>query len=204
MSGRRLFTIVLAAGRSRRFGSCKQLAEYRNQPLVRHAVRAAERMCGPDTVLVAGNDWQAVHSACAPLAGFLVRNDNPQSGMAGSIVAGVRAVADSADAVLLMLADQPLVDSECLGMLIEAWRPTPGQIACTTHAGVLGPPSIFPARCFPDLLALRGDRGARRLLEREPARVIQVPAAQAAVDIDTPEDLARARNANGRHRQGEH
>ena len=55
-----LFAIVLAAGSSSRFGSCKQLAEYRGQPLVRYAVRAAESVCGSNTVLVAGDDWQAV------------------------------------------------------------------------------------------------------------------------------------------------
>ena len=195
MYRRSIFAIVLAAGRSRRFGRCKQLAEYREQALVWHAVRAAERVCGSNTVLVTGDDWQAVHEACAPLAGYLVRNDHPESGMAASVVAGVRAVADSADAVLLMLADQPLVDGRCLQTLLDAWQP--GHIACTTHAGIPGPPTVFPARCFPDLLALRGDRGARSVLEREMERVIQVPSAAAAVDIDTPEDLAKVSAAEG-------
>lgn len=192
MHGHGLFAIVLAAGSSRRFGSCKQLAEYRGQALVRYAVRAAESVCGSNTVLVAGDDWRAVHAACAPLSGFLLRNDRPRSGMAGSIVAGVTAVAESADAVLIMLADQPLVDNRCLKQVINAWQQEDDRIVCTAHAGIPGPPSIFPASCFPELQALSGDRGARSVLERHAERVLRVPSAAASVDIDTPQDMARA------------
>lgn len=192
MNRRRLFAIVLAAGSSSRFGSCKQLADYRGQPLVRYAVRAAESVCGSNSLLVVGKDWQAVHAACAPLSGFLVCNDNPRSGMAGSIVAGVAAVAETADAVLIMLADQPLVDTHCLQPLVDAWQQHEERIVCTTHAGIPGPPSIFPAACFPELQVLAGDRGARSLLERHADRVVRVPSAAASVDIDTPQDMAAA------------
>ena len=112
--------------------------------------------------------------------------------MAGSIVAGVTAVAESADAVLIMLADQPLVDTHCLQQVIDAWRRQDDHIVCTTHDGIPGPPSIFPASCFPELQALSGDRGARSVLERHAERVVRVPSAAASVDIDTPQDMARA------------
>lgn len=186
-----LFAIVLAAGASSRFGSTKQLADYRGEPLVRHAVRAAETCCGSRTVLVTGNEWQRVHDACAPLQGFLVRNERYGHGLSTSIACAVQAVRDTASAVLLLLADQPLVTPAHLRALIAAWNGSATDIVCSGYAGTFGPPVIFPAACFDEMLELRGDQGARVILERHAARVARVPFEEAATDVDVPEDLAR-------------
>jgi molybdenum cofactor cytidylyltransferase len=55
----------------------------------------------------------------------------------------------------------------------------------------MGPPTLFPAAFFADLLALDGDHGARALLERDPARVARLPAPEAFLDLDTPADYER-------------
>ena len=190
MSARRLFAVVLAAGRASRFGATKQLAEYRGEPLVRRAVRNAERICGGNTILVVGSDWRRVHQAAAPLAGFLVRNEAYDSGMASSIGAGVRAVSGPADAVLVMLADQPLVGVDELRRLVDAWHGADSLIACSAHGELLGPPVIFPSLYFAELMSLRGDTGARSVLEKHAERVVRVACESAAVDVDTPTDLA--------------
>jgi len=185
-----VFAIVLAAGESRRFGSSKQLAIYRGEPLVRRAVRLAEEVCGDRSILVIGNDWKKVLAASGPRSGFFVFNDQYASGMASSIACGVNSVSDVADAVLLLMADQPLIKPDHLNMLIEAWYAAPDVIVASEYSGVQGPPVIFPANCFDSLTKLEGDQGARSLLSamRESLRGIALDAA--AVDIDTPEDLA--------------
>lgn len=186
--GKKLVAVVLAAGGGRRFGGRKQLQAYRGTPLVTRAVRLAESVCGSRTLLVAGSDWRPVVDACAPLEGFLVRNADWQSGIGSSIAAATRAIAGSADALLLLLADQPLITREHLEALIDAWDGSPRLIVATAFAGVAGPPVLFPARYFPALKALSGDRGARSVLAAADD-VRTLPFAPAAVDIDRPGDL---------------
>ncbi|MEX2122315.1 MAG: nucleotidyltransferase family protein [Woeseia sp.] len=191
MADKRLFAIVLAAGSSSRFGSAKQLAHYDGTQLVTRAVRLAESICGSRSVLIAGHEWRAVTDACRPLQGFFVNNANYRSGMADSIACGFRSVAAAADAVLLMLADQPLVTRRHLEQLIAAWHESPGDIAATAFAATAGPPVVFPHRYFDELCALQGDAGARAILTRAAGHVRKVSFESASVDIDRPEDLHR-------------
>ena len=189
MRDRNLFAIVLAAGRATRFGSTKQLQPVRGTALVACATALAEGACGRRTVLVTGNAWRDVAAACAPLQGFFVVNSDFERGLSTSVAAGVNAVRHCADAVLLLLADQPLIDPAHLRSMIRQWQGHPDQVVASGFADTAGPPAIFPRRCFEALLTLQGDTGARRLLQREAGdvRIIDCPAA--AVDIDEPGDL---------------
>ena len=184
-----LFAIVLAAGESRRFGSTKQLAPFDGDTLVGHAVRTAESVCGRSSLLVVGNEWQKVVAACKPQQGFFVRNPHFRDGLASSIRCGVEAVATSADAVLLMLADQPLVQADHLEDLVARWRASPDRIVASRYSGTLGPPAIFPRAFFPDLCGLDGDSGAKRVLEQYAELLVTVTNDEAATDVDRPEDL---------------
>lgn len=189
MSNLTLFAIVLAAGAATRFGATKQLADYAGRPLVQHAVRNAESLCGPRTLLVTGNDWQRVADACRPLAGFLACNPDYADGFATSLNAGVACVSESADALLLVLADQPLVTAQHLQELAETWRKDPDMIVATAFAGLQGPPVIFPRQFFGKLQALRGDRGAKAILDDNGDKVRTIRFEAAASDVDRPEDL---------------
>lgn len=186
-----LFAVVLAAGSSRRFGSSKQLALYGGEPLVHRAVRVAEAACRQRSILVVGSDWRRVQSACAPLAGFLVRNDRYEDGMAGSIVSAVGALPPAASGVLLMLADQPLVTAADIQRLIDRWVETSGGIACSRHGTYEGPPAIFSRAFFSELSSLEGDRGARSVIRAHSERVVFVECRHVTSDVDTPDDLAR-------------
>ncbi|MFQ6004266.1 MAG: NTP transferase domain-containing protein [Woeseia sp.] len=187
------FALVLAAGESSRFGSTKQLAKFGGDTLVGHAVRLAESVCGDRSILVVGSDRERVLAACAPLRGYFLYNDNHTSGMAGSIALGVGSIAHTADAILILMADQPLITAGHLRCLKDAWTNDPDGVVASEYAGVRGPPVIFPARCFAGLTRLEGDSGARALLSDFP--VTGIPFDDAAVDIDTPEDLANLNQA---------
>ena len=189
MSSNSLYAVVLAAGQASRFGSTKQLAIFDNEPLVTRAIRTAERICGPQSMLVTGSDWQNVASACEPLTGFMIYNPRYHDGMASSLVQGIRSIPDVADGVLLMLADQPLVNDEHLQALVNAWRASPHSICASRYANTQGPPVIFPAQFFADLVKLQGDRGARAVIDSNNDQVISIPFENAAIDIDTPDDL---------------
>lgn len=190
MPDRAVFAIVLAAGASTRFGRTKQLELFEGMPLVAGAVRKAEAVCGARTVLVTGKDWQQVADACRPLNGFFLINDDYEQGISSSIVCGVRAVAESAGAILLMLADLPLVTGKHLAMLVQRWRESPNSIVASAFEDALGPPAVFPRSDFDALLRLEGDRGARPVIDANSERVTAVSCEEAAFDIDRPEDLA--------------
>ncbi|MEX0707407.1 MAG: nucleotidyltransferase family protein [Woeseia sp.] len=185
----RLFAIVLAAGLSQRFGAVKQLAKYRGQPLAAHTLRIAESLCSNRTVLVTGHHGAAVHRACAPIAGFRVHNSDYRQGLASSIAHGVAALRHAADGVLLLLADQPLIDQQHLTRLAERWSAAPERVVATAYAGKSGVPVIFPRRLFDELCELTGDTGAQPLLQRCGGDVLTVHCEAAATDIDRPEDL---------------
>jgi molybdenum cofactor cytidylyltransferase len=168
----------------------KQLEQFEGMPLAAGAVRKAESVCGERTVLVTGKDWKDVTSACAPLAGFFIINNDYEQGLASSIACGIRAVAESADAILLMLADLPLITTEHLKNLVSIWSESPTSIIASAFEDTLGPPVIFPRTDFEALLELEGDRGARPVIDANRDRVQAVACEEAAFDIDRPEDLA--------------
>ena len=190
MSDNAIFAIVLAAGSSTRFGRTKQLEPFEGVSLAAGALRKAEAVCGKRSVLVTGKDWQEVATTCEPLAGYFVINNDYEQGLASSIACGVRAVAEGADAILLMLADLPLVTTEHLTNLVNAWAKSPQTIVASAFEDTLGPPIVFPKTDFAALLRLTGDRGARPIIDANKERVQAIACEEAAFDIDRPEDLA--------------
>lgn len=195
-----LHVMVLAAGEARRFGSPKQLVRINGRPLLHSVIGRGVALAGNSVVVVLG----AYAAELAPLLrhtpATVVVNRQWTEGMGSSIRAGLAALPGTAEAVLILLADQPSVTTDDLRRLASTWRRQPDQIVAAQYGSTTGAPAIFPRWCFAELGGLRGDQGARLLLRRHAERLVRVPMASAAVDIDTPEDLLEveaevARNA---------
>jgi molybdenum cofactor cytidylyltransferase len=187
--GEGLHAIVLAAGASTRFGSAKQLVRVAGRPLMHTAVARAVDVAGSSVIVVLGARAAELAPLLTHSPASVVINRGWREGMASSIRTGVARLPASCTAVLLMLADQPAVTADDLKRLAAAWRRQPDYIAAARYGTTTGVPAIFPRTVFGDLTALRGDIGARVLLQRNPDRVLRVPMASAAIDVDTPEDL---------------
>jgi molybdenum cofactor cytidylyltransferase len=95
--------------------------------------------------------------------------------------------------VLLLTCDQPLLEARHLRALLQA--PSPGGITAALYNDRPGVPAVFDREHFPALAQVNGDKGARTLLRRGTATTIAMP--QAALDIDTPEDLRRLADSRG-------
>ena len=185
-----IFAIVLAAGTASRFGRTKQLEVLEGKTLVGRAMSIARDVCGIRTVLVAGHDSGPIIDAAGEL-GYVVVNDHYEDGIGGSIATAVKAIAHVAEAILLTLGDQPLITAAHLEKLIETWSGDRDEIVATSFSDALGPPVLFPPNAFGTLAKISGDVGARSLLGDEAFKVKTVGFADAAVDVDTPEDLTR-------------
>ena len=186
-----IFAAVLAAGRSSRFGSTKQLADIDGSPMVRRAVRTATRVCGAHALLVTGHDRTAVALACAGLPGFVTVNEDYQRGLGSSIAHAVRVLPSQSSAILVMLADQPLIGEGHLQAIVAGWSGANDEIVATSYAGTRGTPVLFPRACFAELATLDGDRGARHLIEDDRYKVSVIGCEGAALDVDTPADLTQ-------------
>lgn len=186
-----IFGVVLAAGSASRYGRSKQLEDFNGTPLVRCVAELAREVCGDNTILVTGHDSAAVAEAAGNGMRFRVVNDCHVEGMGGSIAIAVRAVSHVADGILLLLADQPLITVSHLQALRDRWSGATDEIIATSFANTMGPPVLFPRGTFDDLAALSGDKGARAILRDARFTIRTIQFEDAAVDIDTPDDLTR-------------
>ena len=184
-----LHAAVLAAGPSTRFGSPKQLVRLGGTPIVHLAAARAATVAGQSVTIVLGAEARQIAPALRQSGASTVVNRDWAEGLASSIRAAVRSAPPRCDGLLLTLCDQVAVTADDLRRLYVAWRRHPILIAAALYSGAPGLPAIFPRWAFSDLLELRGDRDPRLLLRRSTDRLVRVPMSNAALDLDTPEDL---------------
>jgi CTP:molybdopterin cytidylyltransferase MocA len=185
--------VILAAGASRRLGQAKQLVRYGNETLLERTIRVTRDAGVSDIFVVLGAQRELISATIAFKNAEPVFNENWEKGIASSIHAGLReldARGLTSSSVLIVSCDQPRLTAHHLKGLIGAFAAQDqASIAASSYAGTLGVPALFPRAAFPQLLALRGDKGARALLLDPPCPVIAVPFAGGEIDIDVPADL---------------
>jgi molybdenum cofactor cytidylyltransferase len=189
--------VVLAAGSASRMagsGHHKLLARFDGVPLVRRSVEAALASGADRICVVTGYRADDIEAAIAGLGVDVVRNPDFASGMASSLRTGLSAVRDTADGLLVLLADMPGVTPGHLDRMIAAFRQENGTaIVRAISEGKRGNPVILPAVTFDAIARLTGDIGARPVIERSGLAVIDVDIGDAAhIDTDTPEEILAA------------
>ena len=197
MSGPRIAALLLAAGHARRMGGAqKLLTEWMGKPLLAHAADALLASRAASLHVVVGADGAALAAALAGRDLEVVPNPAHAEGMASSLRAGVASFREPVDGVLICLGDMPRVRAAHVNALLEAFAGAgPEAICVPVHDGRHGHPVLFAAAHFDALRALRGDRGARSLLEVRAECVVEVPVSDDGIhlDVDTAEDLRALR-----------
>lgn len=188
--------IILAAGESKRLGQPKQLLKFKNETLIRRAVKTAIQTKAEKAVVVLGANFEPVKNEISDLDCEIVFNENWKSGMSSTIKTGLEKMLETApeiSAAIISLCDQPLIESEHFDELIEKFSHTNKPIVSAFYKNKFAVPALFSKEIFPELLKLEGDRGARNLLNDDSENIEKIEMPEAAFDIDTPEDFTEAK-----------
>jgi molybdenum cofactor cytidylyltransferase len=196
--------VMLAAGASRRFGAIKQLTMIDGRPMVCHTLAQLP----PNQAhyyLVLGAHSQAIAEVVQrnPEFGHIEALIAPDwhLGLAHSLRSAISQLGADIERVLICLADQVALktcDYEALLALSDRY---PGRMVAAYYQHNAGVPAIFCRAEFTPLMQLKGDKGAKALLNQQADKVIQYDLPPAAIDIDTQQDLTDNSPA-GSNRQG--
>lgn len=186
----KIAAILLAAGRSERFGEPdKLIAELDGCPLVLHAARRIVEL-EPACRIAVCNSTQGAPARLLGELGFeIVANPNPERGLSQSLALGIaEAARGPAEAALICLADMPYVSLSHLQDLLERFDRKTAPVIASARDGIAMPPALFAQSMFDRLRQGQGDQGGRTVLAT--ATLVEASAAELA-DVDLPEDLHR-------------
>ena len=186
--------IILAAGASSRLGTPKQLLFYYGNTLVQHACEAAINANAGAVTVVLGANAGLIQEALNNNAAHTVINTGWQEGIASSIRHGIKTFTQLnplAEAVVLLLADQPYVTTASLKHLITTYQATGKHIVASAYGDSFGTPALFHKNIFPELLQLTGDAGAKSIIRRHLNEGAFIPFPEGNIDVDTAEDYRK-------------
>mgnify|MGYP001553181321 CR=1 FL=1 len=188
--------LLLAAGRSRRFGANKLLAEIDSRALVMHAADSLSPCTR--TMAVVRRDDLTLQAMLSEASIELVFNDRADSGMGSSIACGVAASRHSAGWCVLP-ADMPFVLTSTTRQVVKALQRN-ASLAAPFYNSKRGHPVGFSREYINELMALDSERGARGIIEKYMHQLTMIRTNDPAIlqDIDTPDDLRNCNVISGR------
>ena len=173
-------------------GVPKQLLKWNNTTLLNHAINTVKQISKNEILLVLGANYEEINSKVDASDITIIYNENWEKGLGNSIACGIKYIIESSpdiESVLIMLADQPLIDSSYLNKMIENYQLNPDKIICTSYQNKrLGVPAIFNKTKFEELSKLNHDKGAKDLLNMNPENILFLDGTDLISDIDTIED----------------
>lgn len=198
--------VLLAAGSGSRIGhKPKSLLELGGVPLIRRQLIALSGAGVDEVVVVLGHHAELIEPVVQDFPVTLVRNLNPDDGQVSSQRLGLAALTGKLDAVIVALADQPLINAQDITALIGAWkkRPEGTSVVFPRVAGEPGNPVIFSADVREQILHGAANVGCRQWRQAHPEGVAPFDCdnRRYRVDIDTAADLERFEQDTGHRLQ---
>ena len=191
---RQVAALVLAAGQSSRMAPLNKLLlpGQDGRPMVARVVDNVLASGARPVLVVTGHAREEVEAALAGRDVRFIHAADHAEGLSASLKAGLAALPEQVEGALICLGDMPLVKGPAIARLLAAFDPEEGRaVVMPTHAGQQGNPVLWAREFFPEMMALTGDAGARRLISRHAERVAEVDMPDDSVlrDFDTPEAL---------------
>lgn len=183
--------VILAAGQARRMGQAKQLLPLGGKPMVWHVAKMACQVGFEKVILITGAYEAAVSQALQDLPLQIIYNENWGEGQSTSVKKAVQSISATAEAVMFLLADQPLVDVGVITEIIRVYREGNGSIIIPRVVNQPGNPVLFDLGVWRTaLLALSGEEGARQIIRKNQVAVhyVELLDRQIFLDVDTPSE----------------
>jgi molybdenum cofactor cytidylyltransferase len=176
-------------------GLNKLLAPVSGKPLIRRTVEEVRASHVDPVIVVTGHQAEEIERALDGLRVTFVPNPHYADGLSASLRAGLQAIPESADAVLVLLGDMPEVGSGLIDRMLAAFSPEDNRAICVaTSNGKRGNPVLWARRFFGEMEGVTGDTGAKHLIAMNEPVVCEVEADDSVLrDIDTPDALAALR-----------
>lgn len=189
--------ILAAGGSSRMKEKIKQLLPWRKTTLLGHAIAEAKKLKVQKVCVVLGANAELIKSTIGSEKITILDYKNWEQGIGTTIAFGVDYLAkeNKYDAILIILADQPLMDANYLELLLSTYNSDSSKIIATKYADTIGVPAIFGKEYFDELVNLSGDSGAKKLLSFK--NVVVLNPKGKVVDIDTWEEYERLKTKSG-------
>jgi len=187
--------IILAAGESTRFGRPKQLLRLNDRCLIEWVLTAALESKLSRIVLVLGHAHQKILQTLGkrlqPSKVSVEINLQFKKGQSRSLRVGLTKVKDDFPAVMFLLGDQPMLNAATINILLEKFWTDDKDICLPIYQGKRKTPAIFSRRFYTRLMDIKGDTGARQLIDDNPDRVLAVEMDNPICffDIDTEQDF---------------
>lgn len=182
--------ILLAAGEAKRMGRLKQTLPLGKTTIVEQTIDNLLNSNANEVIIVLGHKAEEIRKRVAHRQVKIALNPHYRQGMSTSIIAGLNLVDEQAQAVMLALADQPFIDSQTTNRLIDEFNDHSKGIVVPSYQGQRGHPVIFAIKYKKEMFALKGDIGAREIIERHPDDILEVAVSSPGIniDIDTADD----------------
>jgi molybdenum cofactor cytidylyltransferase len=186
--------ILLAAGESRRMGFPKPLLRIGEETFIEHVALGMLAVVSR-LVVVLGAHAERIRVAVPGDSRIeIVENPSYQNGQLSSLKVGLRALRQDCAAAMVHLADHPAVRLATFEAMAAEYMKNRAPIVIARCDGRRGHPVIFGRSVFAELMSAPEEQGARAVVNADPARVsyLEVDDGGVTLDLDTPEDLARA------------
>jgi CTP:molybdopterin cytidylyltransferase MocA len=197
----RIGAVLLAAGDGRRMGGVvKPLIRLQGVPLITRHLVALSGAGVDEVVVVTGYARDAVERQVRSFSVTLAHNEAHAEGQQGSVRVGLAALEGGFDAVIVMLADQPLIGASDLTELIGAFKKRPGgHVVVPVVQGQRGNPIVLDGVAHAQILGSDTNLGCRHLIERQPGlvHVHETSNTRFVTDLDTLEDVRELAQATG-------
>ena len=183
--------IILAAGSSSRLGKPKQLLSYHGKSLINHVISVAENSIADEIIVVLGSHYELIIKEIPANKKLrVIINAEWEEGIASSIRAGLKLLQQGSevDAAIFTVCDQPFITTSLLNNLIEMYQQSKMPIVASSYENTIGTPVLFDKNLFEELLLLKGDSGAKKMIVNHKDKVATIPFPKGNIDIDTNDE----------------